>query len=219
MKIIRIATISVVTLFALASSLAARAEDASSSDPADQVARQFIEAVTTDQIADAYPLLQSSVRKKLTLEQFSTTVVSFRITLGELGSLELEEARPAADACRRRVYLGTFEHADVRFKFDLCEEKEGWRIAYFNTEAVRLDREPLARKLVSDRLAEAGSPPVTGFKCPGIDDAVVGDVVACYAELSKGCVIEIGMQMTANGLTMAHASANAACESLLDSEG
>ncbi len=82
-----------------------------------------------------------------------------------------------------------------------------------------MDREPLARKLVTDRLAQSGAPEVTTFECPGIDEAEVRQVVSCYVGLTKGCIIEIGMPMTATGFEIAQASANSACDQILNPEG
>lgn len=208
-----------LVLFAVVTTLVSPAATAADPDPAEAVARKFLQAITSNQTSDAYSLLAGSVREELTEEEFAATVVSFRVSLGPLRSLETEKASAIDDSCVRRVLLGTFEHVDTRFTFNLCRAGSTWNIEYFHTAAVRMDREPLARKIVTDRLAQAGAPEITRFECPKIDEAEVGQIVSCLVTLGKDCIVDAGMLMREDGFVFVSAEANAACDALLGGGG
>jgi hypothetical protein len=157
------------------------------------ISRTFLETVEAGRSADAWLLMDEATRKQVSRKDFATMMSAFEGTFGALRRIE-STARERIDAeCGRIIEHVTYEHGEFHFEFELCKEKEKWRIAFLGSEPLRFDREVVSKNAVLSHLRRHDLPEPLSVDCPGAGEATDGSVIRCRALIRKGCVVTVSL--------------------------
>jgi hypothetical protein len=157
------------------------------------ISRTFLETVAAGKSADAWMLMNDATRNQLPRKDFVTMMGGFEGSFGALQRIETTGSEWIDAECGRIIEHVTYEHGEFHFTFELCREKENWRIAFLGAEPLRFDREVVSKNAVLWHLRQHDLPEPLSVDCPGAGEAAEGSVVRCQALIRKGCVVTVSL--------------------------
>jgi hypothetical protein len=195
--------------------LSVSVSDASDAPPWDELTRvstRFVHDIAEGRAEQAWALLDERTREEVSQARLAQMTAPFTGLLGKLLTLEPETKAAIKGGCGRLIDRVRFESADARFTFEVCPEKQAWKISHFNVEPLRLDREAVASRTIEAHLAKGGLPAPKSLSCPGIQEAAVGSLHPCRLDMGDGCEMELILMIRDGGFLIVGGSVGEGCE-------